>query len=294
VINKVNLFVVGAMKAGTTTFVDLLAEHNDIYVPPVKEPNFFVNELPDSLYEPSRFFHLENYLENVFPQPLHNTHIKTERQYKKIFSKAGTEKYRVDSSVTYLHAPGAAERIHQYNPDATIIILLRNPFDRAYSHFTMNIGLGKENRSFDTAINEEIAQYENGSLQWSSYLGMSLYDSAIDSYKKRFQKVSIIKFEELVSQPKTELQRLADILGIDSFKTIKLQHKNKTRRLLFPKLLYFMKQLGIKDLFSKVFGSNFKQKLFRILSTDRLTSAKLSMKTKEKLNLIFNSESPGW
>ena len=53
---NVNLFVVGAMKAGTTSLIEILSNHSEIYVPPIKEPHFFVDTLPKSLYEPSQVY----------------------------------------------------------------------------------------------------------------------------------------------------------------------------------------------------------------------------------------------
>ena len=88
---KTNLFVVGAMKAGTTSFIDLLSQHPEIYAPPVKEPHYFVDQLPLSLYDPGRFFNLNDYLEKEFPKPLHITKIETSGQYKKIYAHCGTE-----------------------------------------------------------------------------------------------------------------------------------------------------------------------------------------------------------
>lgn len=141
-VQKANLFVVGAMKAGTTSFTNLLSKHEQIYCPPVKEPHFFVEALPRSLYESSRFFNLNSYLENDFPKPLHITKIETLAQYRQLFTLAAAEAYRVDASTAYLHAEESAQRIHAYNPEAKIIILLRDPLQRAFSHYKMDLEKG--------------------------------------------------------------------------------------------------------------------------------------------------------
>ena len=65
--NKANLFIVGAMKAGTTSFNELLTNHPEIYFSPIKEPNYFINDQPKSIYEPSRFFNIDSYFKNQFP-----------------------------------------------------------------------------------------------------------------------------------------------------------------------------------------------------------------------------------
>ena len=91
--NKANLFIVGAMKAGTTSFIETLSTHPEIYVSPVKEPHYFVNELPAALYQDSRFFDLQRYLDHQFPEPLHITKIKTEAQYARLFSFKSLDRF---------------------------------------------------------------------------------------------------------------------------------------------------------------------------------------------------------
>ena len=68
--NKANLFLVGAMKAGTPRLCEIMQQHRAIYVSPIKEPHFFVDTLPEILYEPSPFFSLERYFRKEFPKPL--------------------------------------------------------------------------------------------------------------------------------------------------------------------------------------------------------------------------------
>ena len=137
---KVNLFVVGAMKAGTTSFMERLAGHPDVYVSPVKEPHYFINELPENLYEPSRFFDLDHYLMKDFPEPLHICKVERLEQYERIFSLAETQNYRAEGSTAYLHAPESAGLIHAYNPEAKLLLLVRDPLKRAYSHYQMDLG----------------------------------------------------------------------------------------------------------------------------------------------------------
>ena len=149
---KANLFIVGAMKAGTTSFMEALAQHPDIYVSPVKEPHYFVNELPKLLYEPSRFFNLEAYFKNDFPKPLHIANLKNKEHYEQLFSLSNQEKYLAEGSTMYLHAPESAQKIQQYNPEAKIIILTREPVSRAYSHYKMLTGLSRETRSFQEVV----------------------------------------------------------------------------------------------------------------------------------------------
>ena len=289
--NKVNLFVVGAMKAGTTAFANLLSMHSQIYCPPVKEPHYLIDRLPEQLYEPGRFFSLDDYLENEFPQPLHITKIETELQYRKIFSLASTEKYRVDTSTSYLHTKESAKLICSYNPDAKIIILLRDPLKRAFSHYKMDIGKGRVKGTFEALITRDIAAYRNQELPWYSYLAMSLYKGPIERFKSLFSDVLVIDLEKLIDNKKNTLATVSSFLEIDIFENIAIDHKNIARRPLFPKLFYLLRRMGLKDYFSKIFSSTFKQWLFRNTSSKEKFEVELSEATLEDLKQIFSTES---
>ena len=292
--NKVNLFIVGAMKAGTTSFVELLSQHEEIYVSPVKEPHYFVNSLPKNLYEPSRFFSLDSYLKNTFPEPLHITKVKTEAQYKKIFSVAKVESYLADASTAYLHAEEAAELIYNYNPNAKIIILLRDPIKRAFSHYKMNLGKGRESRTFEAAMQTDIELFSNNNLQWYSYLGMSFYDKAIERYKSRFEHVQLIHFEDLMNIPDDTFAALDSFLKISPFIVLENRTKNESKTLRFQKVFYMLKQLGLNDYFSKIFSSTFKQWLFKAATTNENQEMELSKETKTILEELFRKESQQW
>jgi hypothetical protein len=288
---KANLFVVGAMKAGTTSFIELLSRHAQIYCPPVKEPHFFVESLPKSLYEPSRFFNLSSYLEDDFPEPLHITKIETVSQYQQLYSLAKAETYRVDASTAYLHAEEAAERIHEYNSEANIIILLRDPLKRAFSHYKMDLGKGRVKDSFETLLKMDLEQYKNKQLHWYSYLGMSFYNKPIRRYQELFTKVLVISFENLVRNEPQTLGEIASFLEIEPFESNLVKHKNLTRKPSFPKLFYLLKRLGLKDYFSKLFSSTFKQWISRKTSSTETFEMELSEATRKELTQIFSKES---
>ncbi|NND64069.1 MAG: sulfotransferase [Flavobacteriaceae bacterium] len=288
---KANLFLVGAMKAGTTSFVDVLSQHSQIYVPPIKEPHYFVDEMPIELYEPSRFFDLEKYFDKEFPKSLHISHLKTQAQYEKLYSLSGDEEYRLDASTAYLHAPGVANRIFKYNPDATIIILTRDPMARAFSHYKMDIGKGRVNQSFEDLIRAELIQNDANNLSWHSYLGMSKYSNAIENFREYFEKVLVISFEELKANPKRILGELSGHLQITGFQFDELEHKNVARKPKFQGLFYLLKKLGLKDYFSRIFSHTFKQWLFRATSTEEGFEIQLTKETLEKVNQFFEVHS---
>lgn len=106
-----NLFIVGAAKCGTTSMYEYLARHPEVFMSAVKEPYYFGCDLDIAPY----------------------WRVRGESQYLALFEKASGEKRVGEGSVWYLCSHSAAEEIKSFNPDARIIIMLRNPVDMLYS-----------------------------------------------------------------------------------------------------------------------------------------------------------------
>lgn len=285
---KVNLFLVGAMKAGTTSLGKMLAQHSDIYFPPIKEPHFFVKTLPKKMYSPSRFFSLDKYFKHEFPKPLHICHIKTIQQYQQIYALSESQKYLIDCSTGYLTAPESAKSIHDYNPNAKILIITRDPLQRAYSHHTMWAGTGRETASFETAMKKELTDFENNLISPWSYLGMSLYQPHIRKYKKLFaQNVFVLSLEELKNKPNAVLENLFQFLEIKN-KTLQMPKSNASRNIKSKKLQQFIYKSGLRDLAAVILPAALRQKVFQLISSPK-KQPKLSTELKHKLSKIWDS-----
>ena len=284
---KVNLFVVGAMRAGTTSFMDLLSKHEQIYVPPIKEPMYFIENVPKKLYSPSRFFSVDRYFEKEFPKKKHIAQIIKESHYDKLFSLAENQKYLVDGSTFYLHAPESPKLIHKYNPKAKIIIITRDPLERAFSHFRMNVGLGREKRSFELAIKDEIDQYINNSLPWSSYLNMSKYYKSIHRYKSLFNDVLVIELENLITNLHYELQRLPIFLDLGEINNPLFERHNRSENIRFKKLFFVLNNIGFKDYFSKYFPKKYKDGIIDFISNTE-NNIEFSLPLREEFDRAIN------
>src|SRR3712207_6354190 len=130
-----NFLIIGAMKSGTTALYYYLEQHPEIYMSPVKEPNFFSSQ------------EQENAADAV-------TDIGT---YQHLFRGVSGEKAIGEASHSYLYEPGAAAEIRRYLPEAKLIAILRNPIDRAYSHFLHMVRSGTEPLDdFAQALQEEV------------------------------------------------------------------------------------------------------------------------------------------
>lgn len=289
--HKANLFLVGAMKAATTSLFELLKSQEAIYASPIKEPHFFVEKLPKHLYRPSPFFSLEQYFKNQFPEVLHIAHVTSALHYEKLFSLRKQEPYLLEGSTMYLHAPNSAEKIYQYNPDARIIILTRDPLERTFSQYGMMVGLSKEYRTFKTVIEEELELYQKGLLPWHSYIGMSFYTEQIKAYRLLFKNVLVLSFDTFISNRKEVIEQLEDFLEITIQDNSPHKVLNTTRKPKFKRLQFFLTKIRFRALFSKWVSHSWKQRIYRMVTTQKKEKLNLSPEIIKRLKEIFREKS---
>jgi hypothetical protein len=193
-----NLFIVGAAKAGTTSLYRYLDAHPDVYMSPMKEPHFF------SRIEPAPR------LASFFP------HVTDTRAYLDLFSAAGAARIRGEASTSYLPHEGAAEAIKDVRPDAKVIIMLRDPISRAYSHYWNDVREGIEKRSFEEAVNEELAGPPGRWGASSLYVDSGFYAERLARYLDTFgDNVLALVFEEFVADPGAQLEQTQRFLGVE-------------------------------------------------------------------------------
>jgi len=186
-----NLFIVGAPKAGTTFLYQKLKDHPDLFFPTIKELNYF------SFDELISLSYYKDYK------------IGKLNKYENFYSEARTQKYLVDGSVSYFAFNKTADKIKKYNSEAKIIIILRDPVERAYSHYLMDKRMGYAKHS----INEYINENELFHAHHLQYIGNSNYKRNIEVYLKVFkpENVFIMKLESL----KIDFDKLISFLNID-------------------------------------------------------------------------------
>ena len=145
-----NFLVVGASKAGTTSVYEYLRQHPEIYMSRVKEPHYFsfLGGMPD--------------FQGVNDDRFKAAVVTDEQQYRGLFDAVGGEAAVGEASVSYLYYPAAAENIHATIPECRIIILLRDPVERALSQYRQNVTNGREPLSLSDAFEAEEARLDNG------------------------------------------------------------------------------------------------------------------------------------
>jgi hypothetical protein len=184
------------MKSGTTALYYYLEQHPQIYMSPVKEPNFFSSEGRESSDGDSV------------------THIG---DYQDLFKGVSGEKAIGEASHCYLYEPKAVGRIKYYVPDAKLIAILRNPIDRAYSHFLHMVRNGTEPVSdFARALREEETG-DHTKRTFQDYIGRGLYYGQLKRYFDTFDRdqLSVYLYEDLSRGPIDTLQDAFLFLGVD-------------------------------------------------------------------------------
>ena len=166
---KTNLFIAGAPKAGTSFLYQKLQGHPELFFPKIKEVNFF----------------------SIEDLNTHNSYYKDYRIEKKstylnFYKKGQNYKYLIDSSVSYFAFPKVPKRIKAFNPDAKFIFILRNPIQRAFSHYKMDKRMGYASLPFlDYLDNHKYPEH------YRQYVENSLYARNISNYINIFGKNQI-------------------------------------------------------------------------------------------------------
>jgi len=280
-----NLFIVGAPKGGTTSIHTYLSEIPDIFMSPIKEPNYF-SEKTVSIKHP------------VKP-------IRDKNKYLELFINARNEKYLAESSTSYLSDPEAPKLIHKVSPQAKIIISLRDPVERVFSHYLMYIRDGWWSHPFKEQIQKEIKN-KIKPFERSMELHSSFYFDNVKRYIDIFgtKQVKIIFFEEFVKQPKKTIEEILEFLEIirpiNNFKSKKfnsyIEVKGKFRKyILRNQVIAKIVALTIPDKL-RLFVRN---KYFvvdtpkpKIKNNDKEFLKKLYQSDVEKLQTLFPNNLP--
>ncbi|WP_040252895.1 sulfotransferase family protein [Psychroserpens mesophilus] len=215
---NINLFIVGAAKSGTTSLYNYLNQHPEVFFPKVKEPNYYSNiESEDPLvYNKPK--------EGVF---YHNKIINDQAVYFSLYNTSNKFKIVGDSSPSYLWDIEASKRIYSDFPNAKILIILRNPVMRTFSHYLMNLKSGTETETdfFKAVKRDETTQpkvWGNGKVFLYKELGM--YHNQVKTYFDTFKKehIKVIIYEEFFNDLEQGLLDVFKFLEIDSCQNINI------------------------------------------------------------------------
>ena len=187
-----NFFIVGAARSGTTSLYEYLKDVPEVFMSPVKEPNYFNPSVDDDLF---------------LSKPIRG------KKYHDLFKNVKDEKVIGEASPTYLWDPKTPKLIHDVIPHARIIISLRDPIKRAFSEYLLLLGLGSEKGSFLETIRRSIQDEDYSS---NRIIQNGLYFEQVKRYLDIFgpNQVKILIFEELVQDTWKLVKEVLDFLDI--------------------------------------------------------------------------------
>jgi hypothetical protein len=236
-----NFFIVGAPKAGTTSLYAYIEQHAQVYMSPIKELHYFAFEYRlENFSEEERpriardMRSLEEYLRSDMREKRFGALVSSWEDYLKLFRNVSDEIAIGEATPCYLWSETAARNIAARVPHARIIINLRNPIDRAFSHYLHMLTAGSTRRSFREQIyaNLRCEKKQIGSL-WP-FLEFGHYHEQIKRYMSEFPRsqIHISFYEDLEAAPGLLVSDLFSFLGVDRSFAANVAHRHNEPRIL--------------------------------------------------------------
>jgi hypothetical protein len=205
-----DFFLVGAPKAGTTALHAALAQHPQLFLSAVKEPKFYLCDER----APSRSEHRG-------PGDAHSARewIWRRSAYEALFQAAPAGAMRGESTPFYLYDRAAQARIQADVPNAKLIVVIRDPVDRAYSNWMHLRSDGLEPiDDFATAWAAEDARVAAGWAPFWHYRRLGLYGEQLRDLIGRFgaEQVHVLRYRDLVQTPVESLDAVCSFLGVST------------------------------------------------------------------------------
>jgi hypothetical protein len=219
-----NFFIAGAPKAGTTSLYHYLDQHPQIYMSPIKEPCHFASELrPENFDEEEQpriqrdMRALKDYLSGPMSEKRFGGLVANWDDYLKLFRNVRGEKAIGEASVCYLWSETAARNIHSRIPDATIIMVLRNPADRAFSQYLHGVSIGLIRRSFREQVDAALRSNTTKFGSTYPFLEFGLYSGQVTRYLRLFprDRVGIYLYDDFRKDPTAIVPEILRLLSVE-------------------------------------------------------------------------------
>jgi hypothetical protein len=256
-----NLFVVGAPKCGTTTLYNYLSAHSAILMSKIKEPAFFDK---DSFFDSNDEARAQEW-----------------SKYLALFDRDDTEKkirYLGDATPTMVF-PKMVSRIRKMcGGDVKIIISMRNPVDRAYSHYWHGYRLGLEKGHPDSELfqEEDPASIQDTGRFPKYYVLTGRYWMHIDRFVETFgrENVLLLNFDEIIENPDGAMDKVWSFLNLSPV-TVQEKRSNPSQAPRFPQIQRFLAtDSSVKNVIKKFLPSALRQKVASIVTSKNVREFK--------------------
>lgn len=226
-----DFFIIGAPKAGSSALWQALRCHPHVYVPATKEPNYFAYKGQSIDFTCPGSEHLRQ------------TCITDESAYLGLFRDCPAGARAGEASVGYLSAPDAPAALAATVPTARLVVVLRHPVDRAFSHWTYMRQLGWEPiGDFAAAIAASSGRLAAGWRRAWDYLEPGRYGKHLDRWFDHFDRsqLLVLFYEEWTSQPQDVLRVVCRHIGVEPRDDLPVLKENATRGLRWPAIRRWM------------------------------------------------------
>lgn len=224
-----DFFLVGAPRCATTLAYQALRGHPEIFMPAMKEPHFFSNDLDAGTHLDGRFF------------------IRDPEVYLALFADARGDQMVGEADVLNLFSPGAARRIHGVRPDARILIQLREPVGHMHSFHSVRFLHGFEGLSFADAIGA-VEDRRNGrrlpflarNVRMYDYFAVARFSEQVERYLDVFgrERLHIVLLDDFRADAPATFAEILQFLGVDDSYHPHLSPVNEQRSIVNTRLYH--------------------------------------------------------
>lgn len=231
-----DVFIVGATKSATTTLYDILIQSPEIHDSGLKEPHYYFQK------NEGVCFYGEADLDTI-----KQMFIKSENEYKKLYD---SNRVTVDASAMYIESESALKNIKQDYPNALVVVMVRDPLQRAFSAYSHMIRDAREKLTFNEALVSELNGERESFLPIWKYIASSRYVDKIKMCDELFgENLIVYKYEDFIKDPNVLLKKICNKVDIEEF-DFNLKHSNKSG---VPKSAFIQKAIMRGSLFKRVF-----------------------------------------
>jgi len=200
-----NFLIVGAPKCGTTSLYHYLSQHPEVHMSPIKEPKFITSHF---ITYPSCGIGDARIQEDV---------VNSFDDYCRLFSASPDMKALGEASAdTLYYYEQGIQWIKKMIGEPRIVIILRNPVDRAYSAYMSLLREQREFLPFEEALRQEETRKNNKWEYIWYYKDVGLYFSQVKAYMEQFGRVNVYLYDDLKNNPLDLLKNLHEFLEVDS------------------------------------------------------------------------------
>jgi hypothetical protein len=280
-----NFLMIGAAKSGTSSLYAYLRQHPQVFLSEIRECEFFALEGQTLDFK------------GPGDRIAYRRYVTTLENYQALFKRTGNRAAVGECSDLYLYSPAAAKRIRHYLPGAKLIVMLRNPVDRAHSQYRQFVRDGREPlRTFEEALAAEETRIAS---DWHPHWHLKtrgFYSSQIETYLGLFprEQLAIHLYDDFESNPSSVIQALFSFLEVDPTFVPDMSLRYNISGTPRSRLLHAVlaRPLALKDLLKPVLPASVRHRVrARLMNRNLIPErTKMAQETRSALTSLYRDD----